>query len=80
MFFFFALPDSKEIQSLSDGLQSTVKSYYFTSGESPWESNLKGDGDDFKDEEDNENEELEPSNISKTKETVRCHFFHYIIL
>ncbi|KAM4548915.1 tudor domain-containing protein 5 isoform 2-T2 [Odontesthes bonariensis] len=60
--------DSKEIQSLSDRLQSPVKSYYFPSGESPWESNLKGDGDDFKDEENYEKEELEPSNISKTKE------------
>ncbi|KAM9761758.1 tudor domain-containing protein 5 [Menidia menidia] len=59
---------SNETRRCSDELKSSGKSQYFCTGDSPWERNLEGDDDNFK--EDVKNEDLDPSIISKPNETM----------
>ncbi|XP_019954098.2 tudor domain-containing protein 5 [Paralichthys olivaceus] len=60
--------DSKETDSVGRGVTPPFKSYYLNCGESPWEGKLEADSDQIT--EDDKNEKLETSNISKTREMM----------
>ncbi len=64
----FVFVDLKENESFGNSGEQPFTSYYFSGGESPWEGRLERDDDDVTTED--ENEELETCNDSKTHEMV----------
>lgn len=68
-FIFLYFVDSKATGSFGDGVKPLLKSYYLSCGESPWEGKQEADDDNITT--DDENEERETSDDSKTQEMVR---------
>ncbi|GAA6235316.1 tudor domain-containing protein 5 [Lates japonicus] len=60
--------DSKATGSFGDGVTLPLKSYYLSCGESPWEGKQEADNDNITT--DDENEEQETSDDSKTQEMM----------
>ncbi|XP_039984228.1 tudor domain-containing protein 5 isoform X2 [Xiphias gladius] len=61
--------DSRETGNFGNGVKPSFRSYYFSSGESPWEGKPEADDDDNVTADD-KNEELETSKNSKTQEMM----------